>query len=179
MPRTAALGELNERRRVRREAAGLVVEAELEHLVRAEMRHEGMAIRAIGHDGVCVPGGRNDLHRLADTTIGPYWIDADEVGTVRGPQEVAARAVEDDVRQALRQRRRTQGFQRTIATERIAVQLEWFGARRADQRALVRTHRQRTERFFRRRAAARFQRAVGTQLVDADRAFLRAGNVDE
>jgi hypothetical protein len=85
MARAAAGLELYERRRVRRKAAGVRVEQELEYLVGAEVRHEDEAVRAVGADRVRVAGGRNDLQRGAHAAVGRDRIDTHQVAAVRRP----------------------------------------------------------------------------------------------
>ena len=145
MARTGAGLELHQRRRVRRQAAGLRVEQELEHLVGAEVRHEDEAVGVVGEDGVRVARGRDHLLRLADAAVRADRIDADQVAAVGRAEQEASASCRQDVREALRERRRCRrasarrscgrcrsvsavnGFERTAATRKRLSGLTLIG----------------------------------------------------
>ena len=104
MPRTGARLQLHERRRVRGQPAGFVVEAELEHLVGAQMRHKDEMVRVVRADGMRVARRGNHLQRITDLPVSSDRIHADEIGAVRGAEEIVPGALDVDVRKALGER---------------------------------------------------------------------------
>ena len=172
---------LEDRGRVRGEAAGLRIEGELEDLVGAQRGNVDESVRRVDADGMGVASHRDHLQRLGgDAPVAADRVHADEMGGIGRTEQEAPGPVERYIRKALRERRarqELQGPRRGI--DRVGVHRIRFGARRRVEKSPVGAHRHGHDHARRLRARTRLKLAVGRHAVGADVAVLGVRDVDE
>src|SRR5262249_8285767 len=123
---------------------------------------------------------RDHLQRLHNPSIHSDRIHAHEVCAVRRAEEKATAAIKRDVREALGERPRANELKRAGTwINAVAVRLVRFGARRGDEKPLVRAHGHWHDELFRLEARSRVQRTVRLQRIHPDIAVLGVGDVNE
>ena len=177
--RAAPGRHLDDRRRVRRQLAGLRVEAELEDLVGAQVRHEDVPVGLVDDDAVGIEGGGDHLPRIGHFPVLADGVDADLVAAIGRPEQVAPGLVHADGREAVGERRLRELLQRArLAIDRIGDHRVGLCADGSIEVTLVRANAHRHHHLACLNAISRPQRAVVLHRVHPDVTVLGIRHID-